>query len=110
MTDNDVKEMLAAAEAMRKFTDSGVDDMTDCIWYTSYSTVYWNTEENVNDLFLGDGDTYSVEIGYKRKETESYVIYEQCYDLCGGRCTLVFSKSLEQNEEDWEEEYGGDEE
>lgn len=110
MTDNDVKEMLTAAEAIRKFTDSGVDDMTDCIWYVSYSAVYWNTEENVNDLFNHDGETFSVEIGYKRKETESFVIYEQCYDLCGGRCTLVFSKSLEQNEEDWEEEYWGNEE
>lgn len=108
MTDNDVKEMLAAANAMRKFTDSGVDDMTDCIWYVSYSAIYWNTEDNVNDLFLGDGETFSVEIGYKRKETESYVIYEQCYDLCGGRCTLVFSKSLEYNEEDWEEDYWED--
>lgn len=103
MTDNDVKEMLAAANAMRKFTDSGVDDWTDCVWYAAYSAVYWNTEENVNDLFNQDGDTYSVEIGYKRKETESYVIYEQCYDGCGGRCTLVFSKSLKYNEDDWEQ-------
>lgn len=110
MTDNDVKEMLTAVNAMRKFTDSGVDDMTDCIWSTDNASVRWNTEGNMNDLFLGDGDTYSVEIGYKRKETESFVIYEQCYDLCGGRCTLVFSKSLEQNEEDWEEEYWGNEE
>lgn len=108
MTDNDVKEMLAAANTMRKFTDSGVDDMTDCVWYASYSAVYWNIEGNVNNLFNHDGETYSVEIGYKRKETESFVIYEQCYDLCGGRCTLMFSKALEYNEEDWEEDYWED--
>lgn len=99
MTDNDVKEMLVAVKVVSKFIDSGVDDCTDCVWHVRHESVYWNTEGNVDDLFESDGETYSVVVGYKRKETESYVIYEQCYDMCGGRCTLVFSKSREHNED-----------
>jgi len=93
MTDNDVKEMLAAATLLSKFITPDIDDLTDCLWYSVSSAVHWNTDNNKEDLVNGNGNTYGVEHHGTPVETESYIIFKNCYDGCGGRVTVVFDKN-----------------
>jgi hypothetical protein len=93
MTDNDVKEMLAAADALSKFITPDIDDLTDCLWYSDGSSVYWNTDNDGEDLANIDGNTYGVELYGTPVETENYIIFKECFDGCGGRVTVVFDKS-----------------
>ena len=93
MTDNDVKEMLAASKTISKYVGPHIDDLTDCLWYSDGDSVYWNTDNSEEDLANIDGDTYSLELYGTPVETESYIIFKSCFDGCGGRVTVVFDKN-----------------
>lgn len=93
MTDNDVKEMLAAAKAMSRFIQPDVDDLTEFLWYVEHGAIRWNTDNDEEDLANGDGYTFGVEQYGTPVETESYIIFKNCFDCCGGRVTVVFSKA-----------------
>ena len=111
MTDNDVKEMLAAANALSKFITPDIDDLIGFIWYSDGDSVHWNTGNREEDLANGDGYTYGVELYGTPVETESYTIFKSCFDGCGGRVTVVFDKNNKFDVDAyWNEAYEEDEE
>ena len=73
------------------------EDLTDCIWHSNHGEVVYNKEGNVDDLFSGDGDTYSG-CDKWRVEKEGYIIFV-LDDGCGGDYQAIFSLKNKQDEE-----------
>ena len=67
------------------------EDFTECLWYTTGDEVYWNTENNIDDLMTGDGETFSSEV-YEETQRDGYVFYT-CRDGCGGMDQSIFKLS-----------------
>ncbi|MNX90370.1 hypothetical protein D3C86_1224160 [compost metagenome] len=72
------------------------DDLTDCLWYEEYRTVYWTEGDCLKDLFNGDGDTYSCEV-YSQVEKDGYVMYT-LFDGCGNKVQSIFSLDKKQDQ------------
>ncbi len=63
------------------------------LWYTDADEVYWNEDNNYNDLMDGNGNTFVGEYAHMSTEDECYFV--ACVDdRCGGQCTLIFLQSL----------------
>lgn len=75
------------------------DDCTNCIWHRTDCEVSWG--DDLDDLMMGDGDTYSCEV-YGKVERDGYVLYT-LYDGCGNKIQAIFKLDNEVNEDEyWE--------
>jgi hypothetical protein len=74
----------------------------ECAWYQTEDEIHWNTDSNLEELYDGNGSTYSAEL------TEGVHIQDGCYFVnldngCGQTITNVFLGSLEVDYGDLEE-------
>lgn len=74
----------------------------ECAWYQTQDEIHWNTDSNLEELYEGNGSTYSEEF------TEGAHIQDGCYFVnldngCGQTITSVFLESLEVDYGDLEE-------
>ena len=69
-------------------------EVIECVWRRDEYTVEWNTDNNLNDLEGGDGDTYSVEMYEGTAEYDSYLVVN-AHTGCGETVTYFFNLSKE---------------
>lgn len=74
----------------------------ECAWYQTEDEIYWNTDSNLEELYDGNGSTYSGEL------IEGTHIQDGCYFVnldngCGQTITRVFLENLEVDYGDLEE-------
>lgn len=70
-------------------------DVHDCIWWATGGEVQWNTDNSIEDLFEGDGSTYSAEVkGSITLSDDGYAV-ASVDDGCGWNMDLIFLKSKE---------------
>jgi len=69
-------------------------DIVDCAWRRDEYTVEWNTDNNLDDLEGGDGDTYSVEIFEGNAEYDGHLVVN-AHTGCGETMTYFFNLSKE---------------
>jgi hypothetical protein len=69
-------------------------EIVDCAWRRDEWTVEWNTDNNLDDLEGGDGDTYSVEIFEGNAEYDGYLVLN-AHTGCGETMTYFFNLSKE---------------
>lgn len=69
-------------------------EFVDSMWYQRPYEIYWNDQENKDDLENGDGHTYSVEVLGGRKEHDGYLIVN-ADNGCGETITYFFNLSKE---------------
>lgn len=75
------------------------DDFTECNWYESgCDAVYWTEEDNLDDLFNGDGETYSGEILGTPIELDGFVMF-LIDNGCGDKYQAIFSLDKKQDED-----------
>lgn len=92
MTDAVVEKLIEASEALGNY--SNIEDITDCLWFEDGGEVYYNIENNEEDLANSDGATYSFDIhGTSAEiETEGFLIFRDAHICTGDRVTFVVSK------------------
>lgn len=80
----------------------------DCIWtFTSDDYIHWNTENNKEDLYNGDGQTYGMYLpeGFHINKEEGYIVFNGDTETdCWVTTFLLLDKEIEY--EDLEEEFG----
>ena len=70
-------------------------EIVDNIWLRDdYSSFCWNTDDNLDDLENGDGNTYSVETFEGFSEYDGYVVVN-AHNGCGQTITYFFNKEKE---------------
>jgi len=79
-------------------------DYTDCYWYKDSCGVYWNADNEIDQLFHGDDDTYFMEVYGRSTERDGYVFYT-LFDGCGNKVQAIFDKRREIDVEAYWEEY-----
>lgn len=79
------------------------DDCTEYVWYCSDGYVHYTTDNNVDDLFLGNGDSYCGEVEGEL-EKDGYIIFT-INSGCGYSYQAIFKMSNKQNEEKYWESY-----
>ena len=70
------------------------EDLTDCKWFhdTQSDSVSWTTEEDIDMLYDGEGETFS-EISLEGiVEVGGYVLFTLS-DSCGGSGQVIFSEA-----------------
>jgi len=86
-----------------KFYQAGLitmpEDCTNYIWNFDGNTVSWNSENNEEHLFNGEGETYSEMNLDEPQELDGYMIVTLS-DSCGGsgQCIFDLSKRVNYNE------------
>lgn len=87
-----------------------VPDIITCAWYSDEYSVYWNDDDNLLELYEGEGDTYSVEVYGKTVEREGY-IFVNFRDCTGrdGQMILQKDKRVEFTDKLVESLYGTEE-
>lgn len=80
-------------DILNKFWEAGLinkpDDLTQYFWCkTDCDQISWNGENNLEDLFNGDGETYSEAIYSEDGDVENFTIYT-IGDSCGGSSQVV---------------------
>lgn len=78
------------------------DDITKYIWWSDGNTVSWNTDNNLEDLYLEQGNTYQQVIEHEGRG----VIIQNCIimlidDSCGGRGQVIFNLDMKVKEPDY---------
>lgn len=78
-------------ELNKEFNGMLINDNTDSVWFNDNGEILWNTDGNVDDLYEGDGDTYSGYVSSNNFETQSdgYILIEMSND-CGGTTFNLF--------------------
>ena len=75
-----------------------------CTWVMDGDEIKWNTDNNREHLYFGDGNTYSGEMPEGYSQTESYVFVN--VDMCQGTMvTYVFDKSMQVTLGELEDEF-----
>lgn len=69
-------------------------EIIDCAWRRDEYTVEWNTDNNLDDLEGGDGDTYSLETYEGTAEYDGYLVLN-AHTGCGETMTHFFNLSKE---------------
>ena len=101
--------MNTLIDALKELETSGsahciLIEALECIWVMDGDEIKWNTENNREDLYSGDGDTYGGELPEGYVQTESYVFAN--VDMCTGTMvTYVFDKSMQLTLEELEDEF-----
>lgn len=70
------------------------EDLTECKWFhdTQSDSVSWTTEEDIDMLYDGEGETFS-EISLEGVvEVDGYVLFTLS-DSCGGSGQVIFSET-----------------
>lgn len=88
------------AELLELFKDhiDFPEDNTKVCWYADRDQVVYNTDNNIEDLFDQNGQTYSGEIRGEPVEIDGYVFYT-LDSLCGFDYQAIFSSALKVEEE-----------
>jgi hypothetical protein len=73
------------------------DDLTNAVWFTDCGEVSYNKDKNTNDLFEGDGETYSG--GYTDYTEKGGYVIMTIDSYCGYSYQAIFSLSLKQESE-----------
>lgn len=72
-----MNNIIRALEELEELTDKGFPILIEhhnCMWTTEADTVIWNTDNNREDMFNQDGDTYVGEMVEGCQETDNYFI------------------------------------
>lgn len=70
-------------------------EIVDCCWFRDdYPCVYWNSDDNLNELEVGDGNTYSSETIGTGAEYGGYFVIN-AHTGCGETVTYFFNLSKE---------------
>ena len=69
-------------------------EIVDHAWRRDEYRVEWNTDNNLDDLEGGDGDTYSVEMYESTAEYDGYLVVN-AHTGCGETVTYFFNLSKE---------------
>lgn len=69
-------------------------EIVDCIWSGGEFEYSWNTDDDVDDLENGDGDTYSVEVRGGVSEYDGYLVINADTG-CGETVTYLFNLEKE---------------
>lgn len=91
MSDNDVLYLLNTPQEL--FEKLNIWDLTQHIWLQTTNEIQWNEEEDIYNLFNGDGKTYSIELQRGNTITESFILYYNCDVGDGRRASIILSKS-----------------
>lgn len=104
---------MSLFEEVKTFTNKIQGDVKieiqECAWYINEDeedVVYYNLDSNLEELYKGDGSSYSNDIQSMWSQEDCF--FFNVYDGCGGTHTLVLPSKLEVDYEDLEEMFGGD--
>lgn len=75
------------------------EDNTKVCWCVSYDSVMYNTDNNIEDLMDGNGQTYSGVIRGSAVEIDGYVMYT-LDSQCGFDYQAIFSLALKVEEDE----------
>ncbi len=79
-------------------------DFIKGVWYMSEDEVHWNSDYTCDDLYNGNGDTYSAEVTEGTGQWEGFTIIN--YDNgCGVTQTGLFDNQHKTTFEELEEHY-----
>lgn len=80
-------------------------DVIDTCWYIEDDTVMWNSDDNLKDLFLENGETCSGYLPEGVAEWEGYTVAN--YDTgCGQWVTMLLNNEKQVSLSELEEEFG----
>lgn len=78
----------------------GPDDNTQFSWFEKHREVHWNDDNDLADLFEGDGETYSCEMYGSGLERDGLVLYT-LHNGCGDKIQAIFDLSKKVDEDEY---------
>lgn len=91
-------------EILDKIPYAVLIEVQDCMWYRDGNEIHWNGEFNSEDLYNGEGDTYSGWMREGSKEWDDYLVTNLDMSI-GTMVTYLFPLGKEIKLEDLEEFY-----
>lgn len=83
-------------------------EFIETCWYIENDEIHWNGDNNLTDLYHGDGETYSGELNEGMSEWEGYTVAN--YDNgCGCMITGLFNNKCKVSLTELEMVYGSTE-